>query len=804
MPGGLVPRDPGAETRTRRALGGLASIINSLIQNGQLQLVGPGQYTLNPTLFSGAVPPVLFSDSGDSDSGIVIPGPSGAPGPAGATGPPGAPVAGTPIWNADLPPASAGTYDDEFRAGSLSGAWSVWNPGGVLGTSVGDYGLRTTNGNASGDNIAGIYKTLPAGDFAFTTKVELSATINAFHSAGLLLGQDFAANPSTTPFAFFALWTTNANPMCVLRNISFTNYTTYSSDLTAVQYAFDGGPIYLRFRRSGATYFSDWSGDGIDWKTIWNGSLPFTPAYFGIGCDSTTGGATEVAYHRFFRSTTNGALDAPTAGNWMYSGGQGPVGPIGRDGDQGEPGDIGPVGPPGPQGGPGSPGVAGSPGPIGVPIEDGPQGEQGMPIPGPTGPQGGAGLQGSPGSALSLLEAGPPGDDAIPIPGPQGLAGATGAGGPVGVTAVPMEDGPQGDDGVPIPGPQGTQGVTGSAGPPGPSLWLLEAGPQGDDGMPIPSPGGGTTYTAGTGISLAGNAISILGTIPQAETFKLTDTASTTVSTVLVADHETSGIVGTGFGESLDFLLQDSTTASQLAGRITVSWSSPFHASAAGRMVLSVSGATGVVNCFSMGVSGGVPIIGFLGNTGAPTIAQTGDIGAGLVAFGLMTGTPTVASANLTGTTTNQYISIQDQKTSGTAAGTATSGSWQTRVLQTIASDTGSNVVSLASNLFTLSAGTYRIRASAPAFGVNSHQIRLQNTTLAATILTGSSEFSFQTSAFAQTRSALAGRFTVAAGQALAIQHQFQATSVGTNGMGDPGSFGTEVYTIVELEKEST
>src|SRR5690606_21247003 len=50
---------------------------------------------------------------------------------------------------------------------------------------------------------------------------------------------------------------------------------------------------------------------------------------------------------------------------------------------------------------------------------------------------------------------------------------------------------------------------------------------------------------------------------------------------------------------------------------------------------------------------------------------------------------------------------LKDVKPSGTAGGTFTSGSWQTRDLNTIEGD--SSFVSLASNQFTLQPGTYHI-----------------------------------------------------------------------------------------------
>lgn len=152
--------------------------------------------------------------------------------------------------------------------------------------------------------------------------------------------------------------------------------------------------------------------------------------------------------------------------------------------------------------------------------------------------------------------------------------------------------------------------------------------------------------------------------------------------------------------------------------------------------------------------------------------------------------------------TASPYVHCQDQETSGTNGGTFTSGSWQTRVLNTKVTDTAS-IATLASNQITLAAGTYEIRASAPAFYVNAHQTRLQNVTASTTLIIGTTEYTNAAlSSGVQTRSFLSGRFTVAAGQALELQHQCTTTD-STTGLGVAGSFGVEIYADLELWKVS-
>jgi hypothetical protein len=151
------------------------------------------------------------------------------------------------------------------------------------------------------------------------------------------------------------------------------------------------------------------------------------------------------------------------------------------------------------------------------------------------------------------------------------------------------------------------------------------------------------------------------------------------------------------------------------------------------------------------------------------------------------------ASASATAT-----ILLQDQKASGTDAGTFTSGAWQTRTINTEVVDTGNNCT-LSSNQFTLAAGTYVIYAVAPAYEVQFHQARLQNTTDATTTLTGTSMIT-NTGSATTTLSVVSGSFTIATSKTFELQHRCSTTQA-TNGFGRAASFGTEVYASVMLTK---
>lgn len=142
-------------------------------------------------------------------------------------------------------------------------------------------------------------------------------------------------------------------------------------------------------------------------------------------------------------------------------------------------------------------------------------------------------------------------------------------------------------------------------------------------------------------------------------------------------------------------------------------------------------------------------------------------------------------------------LHLQDQKSSGTAGGGFTSGSWQTRTLNTeVTDEIGST---LSSNQFTLPAGTYEIEANVPGYSCNVHQARLYNTTDAASVLIGTNAYSAN-GAYSITPSLLNGRFTIAGTKTFELQHRCSFTKA-TDGFGLATSWGTEIYAEVRIRK---
>jgi len=118
------------------------------------------------------------------------------------------------------------------------------------------------------------------------------------------------------------------------------------------------------------------------------------------------------------------------------------------------------------------------------------------------------------------------------------------------------------------------------------------------------------------------------------------------------------------------------------------------------------------------------------------------------------------------------YAVICDQKTQNTDGGAGTTGSWIRRDLNTEISD-ADGIVSISSNQFTLAAGSYLIKCSAPSYRADYHQIRLYDSTGSAVVQTGTSEFSYNSGdPVPQTRSFLFARVTPSASNIYEIQHR--------------------------------
>ena len=183
----------------------------------------------------------------------------------------------------------------------------------------------------------------------------------------------------------------------------------------------------------------------------------------------------------------------------------------------------------------------------------------------------------------------------------------------------------------------------------------------------------------------------------------------------------------------------------------------------------------------------------------AITINGSGTI-AGISAGGLPD--DSITAAELSTKTFVSYAAICDSKAYNSDGGTFTSGGLRTRDLNTELYDPD-NIVTISSNQFTLTAGSYLIAFSAPAFDVGKHFAVLQDITAGATSAVGTAEDANLTNngytrCFGSFRAVLTGTTVYE------IQHQCDSTKA-TNGFGkahDNNPYAS-IYTRVEIYKEA-
>lgn len=150
------------------------------------------------------------------------------------------------------------------------------------------------------------------------------------------------------------------------------------------------------------------------------------------------------------------------------------------------------------------------------------------------------------------------------------------------------------------------------------------------------------------------------------------------------------------------------------------------------------------------------------------------------------------------------YAIICDKKASSADGGTATSGAWRTRDLNTEIADPD-GIVSISSNQFTLGAGTYLIKFFAPACQVEGHQAKLYDITGTADVELGSTEFSGQAVSMPQTISVGAAKVSISGNNVYEIRHRVSATkaSVGFGVGASTQTWGDHIFARVEIYKEA-
>jgi len=147
------------------------------------------------------------------------------------------------------------------------------------------------------------------------------------------------------------------------------------------------------------------------------------------------------------------------------------------------------------------------------------------------------------------------------------------------------------------------------------------------------------------------------------------------------------------------------------------------------------------------------------------------------------------------------YAIICDQKTAGTGGGTSVANTWTARDLNTEIADPDS-IVSIASNRFTLAAGSYLIKWNSPFFYPQRGISRLYDHTNSAVRQLGQSNSSFGSS---HGQCNLFGIARVTPSGSTAYEIQYYVDNADSDGLGhdNPDDEGVSMFTVVEIYKEA-
>ena len=150
---------------------------------------------------------------------------------------------------------------------------------------------------------------------------------------------------------------------------------------------------------------------------------------------------------------------------------------------------------------------------------------------------------------------------------------------------------------------------------------------------------------------------------------------------------------------------------------------------------------------------------------------------------------------------TPKYAYLYDSKSSGTAGGSyPNADTWITRTINT--EDDPDGIVTLNANQFTLSAGTYHIRAEMPALSVNEFVAALYNVTDNQYALIGQTAWNTAGELY-QTHSVITGRITITATKVFELRMRGKIANNSQYALGSPVVFTgiPEIYSQITIIK---
>lgn len=225
------------------------------------------------------------------------------------------------LWSPDVFPTSPAAQCDHFDDSSIDAKWTAFQSHAALTVTEGDTFLKLvdTGNGAATHNLRGYFQALPAGDCVIACRLGFIPDMSNEQGAFLALFDDATGNPNTTSILTLGLYCVGSTPYILVS--SWGNYTTFGSN----PYSYTGGWVfmpYLRFRRSGTTWFADHSMDGLNWYRNWTNTeagLGWTPSEMGILVDNRTAANTLTLWVDWFYYSGSHSISPPgsTSSFWI-------------------------------------------------------------------------------------------------------------------------------------------------------------------------------------------------------------------------------------------------------------------------------------------------------------------------------------------------------------------------------------------------------------------------------------------------------------------------------------------------------
>lgn len=217
------------------------------------------------------------------------------------------------IWLPDKAPVVPHASDNEFTASIAD--FTEFDVGTLMVPTLESYGLSMVYTAGAAYKVAGMYKTMPAGDLSIVTRISISDTRVNYASGGLFLAQDIPGAPTTSDLISLSIYRGSGTAL-IIQADTWTAYDATPSSIASQSSVALVNFIYLRIRRISSKLRFDFSYDGLGWEQMQDSDYTpgFTAAQMGLYAASSNSKVHKIVAS-FFRVSTDVNALTPILGS---------------------------------------------------------------------------------------------------------------------------------------------------------------------------------------------------------------------------------------------------------------------------------------------------------------------------------------------------------------------------------------------------------------------------------------------------------------------------------------------------------